>query len=293
MSSARTAASNDHNSNEINSTNFHLVRQISILESQVQEQATRLKKQDKVIKKLRRQLSLEPDKPKHTTPPYFYYLGEHRTPFVQEHPELSFSEVGRALSAKWNSMSEQQKQPYLAMTEKDKERYKKESNDRLECTSSNVTSSSSGGVGGNSSSNRNSSNPNSSNSSSNRISSNSSSSSSTSSSTASSSTSTANKKHTTKRYKAGLPKRSVSAYIFYTQQRRPELQVRHPDWNFIDISRNLGQEWRSMDDVTKGPFLKLNAVDKKRYTEQMIRFRNGEQFDKEKNKKSSMFDVDV
>ena len=56
------------------------------------------------------------------------------------------------------------------------------------------------------------------------------------------------------------------------------MQVSNREWSFAQISVNLGKEWREMDAPTKAPFVQLNAMDKLRYKNQMIRYKAGEKF---------------
>jgi hypothetical protein len=46
------------------------------------------------------------------------------------------------------------------------------------------------------------------------------------------------------RYNSALPKRSQSAYLYFAQKRRPEIQKENPDYKFSSISAMLGKEWK-------------------------------------------------
>lgn len=92
-------------------------------------------------------------RPKRPTSAYLYFTLEGRQKIRDEHPELSFTDVARALGAKWKKMSLQQRavrtfchcflpeplpsfcsqvkcallhQPYVALYEADKQRFKEE-----------------------------------------------------------------------------------------------------------------------------------------------------------------------
>lgn len=45
---------------------------------------------------------------------------------AKEHPNLGMSEIGRIISTEWNSMSVEEKKPYMELSNIDKIRYQKE-----------------------------------------------------------------------------------------------------------------------------------------------------------------------
>ena len=65
------------------------------------------------------------------------------------------------------------------------------------------------------------------------------------------------------------PKRSKSAYMFFGQERRPQLVEANPKWTFGEFSRKMGEEWRGMSDKKKGKYNNEAAADKARYEEEM------------------------
>lgn len=68
------------------------------------------------------------------------------------------------------------------------------------------------------------------------------------------------------------PKRACSAYMFYMQERRPQLVKRHPDWPFGQFGKVIGEEWREMSDNKKTKFEKLSQKDRARYEKEMARW---------------------
>eukprot|EP01047_Picozoa_sp_COSAG01_P102310 COSAG01_NODE_31922_length_589_cov_0.948980_1_plen_138_part_01 len=44
------------------------------------------------------------------------------------------------------------------------------------------------------------------------------------------------------------PKRGMSAYMCFSNKRRPELVLQHPDWAFGEFGKTIGAEWKLMDD---------------------------------------------
>ena len=65
------------------------------------------------------------------------------------------------------------------------------------------------------------------------------------------------------------PKRPLTAFMFYSSKRRPELKEENPDWGFGDFGKAIGAEWGVMSDKQKGPYQKQAAKDKTRYDSEM------------------------
>ena len=65
------------------------------------------------------------------------------------------------------------------------------------------------------------------------------------------------------------PKRSLTAFMFYSSKRRPELKEENPDWGFGQFGKAIGAEWAAMSDKQKGPYEKQAAKDKTRYDSEM------------------------
>jgi len=65
------------------------------------------------------------------------------------------------------------------------------------------------------------------------------------------------------------PKRGLSAFMFYSQERRPDLKKTQPDLAFGDVAKTIGKEWAAMADKDKARFQKLATKDKARYEHAM------------------------
>ena len=65
------------------------------------------------------------------------------------------------------------------------------------------------------------------------------------------------------------PKRGMSAFMFYSCDRRPQLKSQNPDWPFGEFAKAIGAEWGQMNDKQKGKFQKMAEKDKKRYYREM------------------------
>ena len=73
------------------------------------------------------------------------------------------------------------------------------------------------------------------------------------------------------------PKRPISAYFFYNQERRETLKKEKPSLDNKDLIRIMSEEWNKLNDEQKKPYMKKAEEDKKRYLEEMKEY--------EKNKK--------
>ncbi|KAJ1411494.1 High mobility group box domain [Sesbania bispinosa] len=68
----------------------------------------------------------DPNKPKRPASAFFVFMEEFRKQFNKEHPNnKAVSAVGKAAGAKWKSMSDAEKAPYVAKAEKRKVEYEK------------------------------------------------------------------------------------------------------------------------------------------------------------------------
>ncbi|KAF5462242.1 HMG1/2-like protein [Juglans microcarpa x Juglans regia] len=68
----------------------------------------------------------DPNKPKRPASAFFVFMEEFRKQFNKDHPDnKSVSAVGKAAGAKWKSMSDAEKAPYVAKADKRKVDYEK------------------------------------------------------------------------------------------------------------------------------------------------------------------------
>ena len=51
------------------------------------------------------------------------------------------------------------------------------------------------------------------------------------------------------------PKRASGAYVFFTNQERPQIMKEFPGIKFTEMGRILGERWRSLDNDEKKPFV--------------------------------------
>lgn len=72
---------------------------------------------------------------------------------------------------------------------------------------------------------------------------------------------------------ASAPKRPMSAFLMWAQLKRRQLQAENPDIPNADISRMLGEKWRSASLDDKAPFLEREQNERRIYKAKMERFR--------------------
>jgi len=64
-----------------------------------------------------------------------------------------------------------------------------------------------------------------------------------------------------------IPKRALSAYMFFTREQRQIVISENPNASFTDIIKILGNKWNNLSD--KEPYDKMAADDKIRYNNEM------------------------
>lgn len=65
------------------------------------------------------------------------------------------------------------------------------------------------------------------------------------------------------------PKRPLSSYLYFCNERRGELQTSHPDKKLTEVASLLGAEWRSMGPDQKAGYQSKAVVDQSRYAKAM------------------------
>ena len=65
------------------------------------------------------------------------------------------------------------------------------------------------------------------------------------------------------------PKRPITGYMAYGSIRRPQLKATRPDLGFGDLTNVIADEWNSMNDFEKAPYLDMANGDRYRYEQEM------------------------
>ena len=61
------------------------------------------------------------------------------------------------------------------------------------------------------------------------------------------------------------PKRAISAFFFYNQERREKLKKEKPNLDNKEIIKTMSAEWNALSDEKKKPDVAKAEADKKRY----------------------------
>jgi hypothetical protein len=64
----------------------------------------------------------------------------------------------------------------------------------------------------------------------------------------------------------------MSAFLKYSQTRRPEVKKQNPDMSNTDVSRLLGEMWRSASPKSKAPYVEREEVERSKYKIEIAKF---------------------
>jgi hypothetical protein len=93
-------------------------------------------------------------------------------------------------------------------------------------------------------------------------------------------------KSNTKKIKdPNAPKRPKTSYIYFSLDKREEINKSNPELSTKDIMKKIGNLWKSLSDKEKEPYIKLSEQDKKRYTEELKNYTPPDNLYTEKPKK--------
>tara|TARA_B100001094_G_C17822927_1_gene619425 strand:+ start:206 stop:580 length:375 start_codon:yes stop_codon:yes gene_type:complete len=67
----------------------------------------------------------------------------------------------------------------------------------------------------------------------------------------------------------GEPKRPLTGYFFFTNDRREDLKTKQPELKITEVSKVLGQEWAKLNETEKQKYADMATKDKKRYAEEL------------------------
>jgi len=81
------------------------------------------------------------------------------------------------------------------------------------------------------------------------------------------------------------PKRPMSAFLYFSQDRRRMLKDQNPGMRNTDISRILGDLWRKASDEERGPHIEREARERERYKAAIAQWRRDDAVRKEQIKK--------
>ena len=64
------------------------------------------------------------------------------------------------------------------------------------------------------------------------------------------------------------PKRALSAYFFFCNEKRAEVKKENPDFKLGQISKKLAEMWGELTDEDKKPYNEMHDKDIQRYEEE-------------------------
>ena len=68
------------------------------------------------------------------------------------------------------------------------------------------------------------------------------------------------------------PKRGLSSYLFFCNDKRKELKEQNPEFSMTDMTKALSEAWKKLDENQKTRFEKMAAQDRERYEKQKAEF---------------------
>ena len=69
------------------------------------------------------------------------------------------------------------------------------------------------------------------------------------------------------------PKRPMSAFLKYSQNRRAMIKEQNPDMGNTDVSRLLGEMWRNASEAERRPYVEQELIERAEYNETIKKFR--------------------
>ncbi|KAF2165822.1 hypothetical protein M409DRAFT_55682 [Zasmidium cellare ATCC 36951] len=72
-----------------------------------------------------------------------------------------------------------------------------------------------------------------------------------------------------------MPKRGLSAYMFFANDQRDKVRDDNPGIKFGEVGKILGEKWKGLTEKQKAPYEAKAAADKKRYEEEKAAYTAG------------------
>ena len=65
----------------------------------------------------------------------------------------------------------------------------------------------------------------------------------------------------------------MSPFLFFSNEKRAQIQTEFPDMKITEVSAKLGEIWRKMTDEEKEPYVQKSKSDRDRYKTQQSEFK--------------------
>tara|TARA_B100000674_G_C37879030_1_gene933385 strand:+ start:1044 stop:1472 length:429 start_codon:yes stop_codon:yes gene_type:complete len=70
------------------------------------------------------------------------------------------------------------------------------------------------------------------------------------------------------------PKKAKTSYMFFTNEKRKDVQDKYPELKMGDISKKLGELWKEISEEDKEKYRELSDHDRNRYEEELEQYHN-------------------
>ncbi|XP_065884998.1 high mobility group protein 20A-like [Dysidea avara] len=74
------------------------------------------------------------------------------------------------------------------------------------------------------------------------------------------------------------PRHPTSAYLLFCQQKRDKLRLDHPTMTFLDITKELGQQWTQLEEEERRHFYAEAEKDRERYIKEFQEYQRSEAY---------------
>lgn len=81
------------------------------------------------------------------------------------------------------------------------------------------------------------------------------------------------------------PKRPMSAFLYFSQEKRRLVKAEHPSLRNTEISRRLGELWREASEEEKSPHIATEKVEREKYNLQIAEWRKNQEIKMEEARK--------
>lgn len=65
----------------------------------------------------------------------------------------------------------------------------------------------------------------------------------------------------------------MSPFLFFSNEKRAQIQTEFPNMRITEVSAKLGEIWREMTDEEKAPYIEKSKSDRDRYKTQQSEFK--------------------
>lgn len=91
---------------------------------------------------------------------------------------------------------------------------------------------------------------------------------------------------------ANAPKHPLTGYVRYMNEKRDAFRVKHPNLTATEITKIIAEEWGTLSDETKKPYLEAAEVDRERYHREVLEYKQNNEASANKKPKTNGDDSD-